>query len=143
MYPRLTASIFFSFILFISCSSESKDETAKEKDSITLKTEDSAVIKKDQVALKSDNCMILLRDLIKGSSLKNRIPQDFSFSIDDSTEHSYILKIYNRNEGNDVAIAWIEFDYLKSQLRDITFDPDNPLLLDFDARKFKEVQQCL
>lgn len=91
------------------------------------------------------DCRILIKELIRSSSIKSEIPDDFIVEIDDSTATEYYIKIANRNEEtqNDVPIKWIGLNFKKGNVYDITNDLDNPVPVQVNKEELKKVMGCL
>jgi len=132
---RKLSSCFFVLQILSACGSDSG-----EKQVVDIK-KDSIVANESSLDT-ANTCLGLVQQLVKKSDFKGIETEDLYVWIDDVNENVISIKITHTNEDkNDVAIAWLEFDMTKNELRDVTIDPDQPIQLHFDkkiADKIKE-----
>lgn len=87
------------------------------------------------------NCDKLVRLIIESSDIDKELKK-FHAKIDEIKGDIFIIKIYNVNDRKtEVPIAWLELDFRKNELRDITVDPETPMLLTFDRSLTNHVKK--
>jgi hypothetical protein len=145
---RLVVCVFF---MLISCTSQDgENKVAKSKTAIT--ESQSSVDKVHQTTVngqtyKESSCDSLLKWLIVSSNFdKTGLLSDCMVSVDSYDQKVYLLKVsvFNSELKNESAIGWIEMDVKRSQLRDVTIDPERPKYLQFDSVLFNQLASfCL
>ena len=89
-------------------------------------------------------CHQLLVALIKSSSIDPKIKK-FKIKVWVEEVKDGIAKlevtIRNTERHDDVPISWVEMDFNKKELRDITVDIDKPVLLKYDSTLFRKIDK--
>jgi hypothetical protein len=134
-------NIFAIFVLLLSCKANIRGRSEKETPVVNKQAFADTSSKEIE---STKTCLQILSDLIAETDLAKEIPKDFTLVIDDSTMTGYVLKIGNINEerGDMVPIKWIEIDFQKRQLYDITNDPNNRIPIKFNNNIFKKLINC-
>jgi hypothetical protein len=89
-----------------------------------------------------DSCHELLLLLIKTSSIDSEIKKlKIDILIDNVVNGIVKIELTTKNEerNENVALSWLELDFNKKELRDITIDPDKPIQLKYEVNLFKKV----
>ncbi|WP_310557019.1 hypothetical protein [Flavobacterium sp.] len=135
--------IFFN-LLFLSCkenyNSEVQNNTSKVKDSIAQKSIENKVIINEGIQNSENNvdCNNILLDFIKSSSLTNPFKENLTGEIEDITNFSIKIMLY---DGSNV-VGTLLFDAQNSTLLDLTNDIENPEKLKFDVKKWNIIIDC-
>lgn len=105
----------------------------------------------------SDSCSYYVYAIVYTSDLKNKnkdyaaklkdTATPISYFVDHSDDTSVVIHVGFDNEvapGDQVesTIAWIYVDLKKNEVRDITIDPDNGILLKVDKKILKAMKKC-
>lgn len=84
---------------------------------------------------------ILISDMVRSSdatALKNF--KDVQVRISDIAAKKISIELYVTNSNSeDHSVGWLEYYPYENKLQDITYDPDNPEILDFDTNILKTV----
>ena len=106
----------------------------------------------------SDSCIYIIIQLLSKSEFrKNELLDNSEFSFEKLTYtveniindsiiviHAYLSPALNDSEPHDRTVAWLQIDLKKKLLEDISIDPANPEILNFDAEFLKEINiDCL
>jgi len=110
--------------------------------------------KSNLIIIQTDNnqkiCFELLEKIVKTSDFnvffkKKHKNKSFVIYIDEATKKKITIKILLKSKTDtNIPLGWLELDLIKNQLRDVTDDPDHPVLMKFDVdllKKFKK--ECL
>lgn len=145
--------IFFIIVVLLSC----KQGTTQLSNKIEKLNVDSSVkgitpdtLKKInyvnrnliQVKASTFSCQDLLLLLVKSSSFDSKMKKlKFDIRIDKFVGGvaTIELTIKNNERNEDVALSWLEMDVNKKELRDVTIDPDKPIVLKYDSSLFRKV----
>ena len=94
--------------------------------------------------ISTDSCHELLLLLVKSSSFDSKL-KELKFDVRVEVIHNGIAKlelvINNEERNEDVALSWLEMDFNKKELRDITVDPDMPIKLKYDSTLFSKIDE--
>jgi hypothetical protein len=80
-------------------------------------------------------CFKLLEKIVKTSDFnvffkKTHKDKSFVIYIDEATKKEIRIQILLKSKTDlNVTLGWLELDLIKNQLRDITKDPDRPILI--------------
>jgi hypothetical protein len=95
-------------------------------------------------------CFELLEKIVKTSDFnvffkKTHKNKSFVIYIDEATKKEIRIQILLKSKTDpNVPVGWLELDLIKNQLRDITNDPDRPILIKFDINLLKKFKnECL
>jgi hypothetical protein len=146
---------FFIIVILLSC----KQHTSQSINKIDNPAVDSSlnIISKNTDTLNKINyvnknlmqvkdstfsCHELLLLLVKSSSFDPEMKRlRFDIRIDEVVKGVATLELTIKNEerNEDVALSWLEMDFNKKELRDVTVDPDKPIQLKYDSSLFRKV----
>ena len=100
-------------------------------------------LSEDQSDRDTITCLDMVADIVKGSNFSSPLANnDVKLWIDNMDNNIITIKVTNASEeGQDVAIAWLELDLKGEELRDITIDPDEPQKLVFKKELLDKVKQ--
>lgn len=112
----------------------------------TSKTNNQSKPDKQEEKAPYKSCDELIDTLIRTSSYKNHLGEkQVSYDIDNITDGVILVKASHKNEeGNDVAVGWVEIDLNKNTVadRDATFDEDTTVLVpSFDKSLLEQVRK--
>jgi len=92
--------------------------------------------------ISTDSCHELLTLLVKSSSLDSELNAlQYDVRIEEIRKGIAKLElvVYNEERNENVAISWLEMDFNKRELRDITLDPSRPINLKHDSILFRRI----
>jgi hypothetical protein len=146
--------IFFCIAILFSCqqgspttdkSNDANLDTTISKilsDTVNGTNSDGGSLVSDRIS--ADSCHKLLLLLIKSCSLDSKL-KELKFDIRIEEIHRDIVKleliINNEERNEDVALSWLEMDFYKRELRDITVDPNQPIKLKYDPTLFRRIDE--
>lgn len=96
-------------------------------------------------------CFELIEKIISTSDYnlifkkKYKAKKSFVIYINEATKKKITIQILLKSKTDtNVPLGWLELDLIKNQLRDITDDPDHPVLIKFDVNLLKQFKKyCL
>jgi hypothetical protein len=153
---KLNAILFILTVIPVLCSctrNKKPKSTDRSYDSTSIKSAKSKShvrITGDTTGLLGSNkldtisCDSLLTLLVETSSLDKKYIQGFKVQQDDVSDGILKIKITNKNEeGNDIALVWLDLDLKKKLLNDVTPDADKPIKLKYDTIIFNKIlEKC-
>lgn len=136
-------------LLILGCQSDTLKDLSSEKlnsiDSITIsKVDVDSLNVKTTIIHAEIECDSLLKDIILSSNFnKKLLTTRFYVWLESFENNVFTFKTANKNdEGFESVSGWFELDLNKRELKDITIEPDNPILLTFDKSKLKLLNGC-
>jgi hypothetical protein len=90
------------------------------------------------------SCDKLIDSLLKTSSYVNPIEgKDVFYDIDNISDSIIRVHVLHKNqEEKDVTCGWLEINLVYSEIKDVTINPDSPVLIsNFNANLIRQIKQ--
>ena len=144
-------------VLLTSCHSNDQESHGAQKNLVTVKSRYPVVESIGIPDEQSDSCSYYVYAIVYTSDLKKKnkdyagVLKDtatpISYFVDHSDDTSAIIHVgFDNNAGQndniETTLAWISVDFKTNEVRDITLDPENGILLMVDKRILHAMRQC-